>query len=85
LEFGRFDDTIDYMLVANIITRKIHAKWHERAENYLTSKDKSDKPTTIGDYHTKKPTNFSIRPPLNKRFLARLPAKCANTASRFSW
>ena len=26
LEFGRFDNTIDYMLVANILTRKIHAR-----------------------------------------------------------
>ena len=47
LEFGRFDNTIDYMLVANIITRKIHAKWRERTEKYLTSKDKADKPTQL--------------------------------------
>ena len=47
LEFGRFDNTIDYMLVANIITRKIHAKWRERTEKYLTSKNKADKPTQL--------------------------------------
>ena len=47
LEFGRFDNSIDYMLVANIITRKIHAKWRERTEKYLTSKDKADKPTQL--------------------------------------
>jgi DNA helicase HerA-like ATPase len=47
LEFGRFDNSIDYMLVANIITRKIHAKWRERTEKYLTSKNKADKPTQL--------------------------------------
>ena len=47
LEFGRFDNTIDYMLVANIITRKIHARWRERTELYLTSKNKADKPPQL--------------------------------------
>ncbi len=47
LEFGRFDNTIDYMLVANIITRKIHARWRERTELYLTSKNRADKPPQL--------------------------------------
>lgn len=47
LEFGRFDNTIDYMLVANIITRKIHARWREKTERYLTSKNKADKPPQL--------------------------------------
>jgi len=47
LEFGRFDNTIDYMLVANILTRKIHARWRERTEAYLTSKNSADKPPQL--------------------------------------
>ncbi len=47
LEFGRFDNAIDYMLVANIITRKIHQRWRERTEAYLTSKDPADKPPQL--------------------------------------
>ena len=47
LEFGKFDHTIDYMLVANIITRKIHQRWRERTEAYLTSKNPADKPPQL--------------------------------------
>jgi DNA helicase HerA-like ATPase len=47
LEFGRFDNAIDYMLVANIITRKIHQRWRERTEAYLTSKDPAQKPPQL--------------------------------------
>ncbi len=47
LEFGRFDNTIDYMLVANILTRKIHSRWRERTEAYLTSKQSGDKPPQL--------------------------------------
>jgi hypothetical protein len=47
LEFGKFDHSIDYMLVANIITRKIHQRWRERTEAYLTSKNPADKPPQL--------------------------------------
>ena len=47
LEFGKYDHSIDYMLVANIITRKIHQRWRERTENYLTSKNPADKPPQL--------------------------------------
>ena len=47
LEFGKYDHSIDYMLVANIITRKIHQRWRERTEAYLTSKNPADKPPQL--------------------------------------
>jgi len=47
LEFGRFDNAIDYMLVANVITRQIHQRWRERTEVYLTTKDVGQKPPQL--------------------------------------
>jgi len=35
LEFGRFSDITAYILVANLLTRRIHAQYRERTERYL--------------------------------------------------
>lgn len=37
LEFGRFNRPLPYMLVANVITRRIHRIWSEKAEKYVQS------------------------------------------------
>ena len=44
LEFGQHNSTLAYMLVANIITRRIHASWIEQTERYLQSKNPGDRP-----------------------------------------
>jgi len=35
LEFGRFDDVTAYILVANLLTRRIHAQYRERMERAM--------------------------------------------------
>lgn len=47
LEFGRHGDALSYMLVANIITRRIHRRWVEQTNQFLRTKDVSDKPRPL--------------------------------------
>ncbi len=47
LEFGQHNSTLAYMLVANIITRRIHQRWVEQTEKYLQSKRESDRPRPL--------------------------------------
>ncbi len=47
LSFGRYDEPLAYMLVANILTRRIHQRWREQTETYLRSKDESARPRPL--------------------------------------
>jgi len=47
LEFGRYRTPLPYMLVANIITRRIHRRWEEQTEEYQRTKDPGDKPRQL--------------------------------------
>jgi hypothetical protein len=47
LKFGRHDSTLAYMLVANIITRRIHRRWIEQTEKFLHSKQAADQPRQL--------------------------------------
>jgi DNA helicase HerA-like ATPase len=47
LEFGQHNSSLSYMLVANIITRRIHQRWVAQTEAYLQSKRDSDKPRPL--------------------------------------
>jgi uncharacterized protein len=47
LEFGRYRDALAYMLVANIITRRIHRRWVDQTEEFLRSKNVADKPRQL--------------------------------------
>lgn len=47
VEFGSSDDLLSYMLVANIITRHIHAKYKEKVNAFNRSKNAADKPRRI--------------------------------------
>ena len=47
LEFGRHNSTRAYLLVVNIITRRIHRRWVEQTERYIRTKDASDKPRPL--------------------------------------
>ncbi len=47
LEFGQYKDALSYMLVANILTRRIHARWVEQTEKYWASRQASDKPRPL--------------------------------------
>jgi DNA helicase HerA-like ATPase len=47
LEFGRYNDALSYMLVANIITRRIHRRWVERTEEFTRTKNIADKPRQL--------------------------------------
>ncbi|MEP7191143.1 MAG: ATP-binding protein, partial [Roseiflexaceae bacterium] len=40
-------DALAYMLVANIITRRIHRRWVDQTEEYLRSKNVADKPRQL--------------------------------------
>jgi DNA helicase HerA-like ATPase len=47
LEFGSHNNSLVYMLVANIITRRIHRRWVEWTERYIKSKNEADKPRPL--------------------------------------
>jgi uncharacterized protein len=44
LQFGRHSTLLDYMLVANILTRRIHAAYTDQVLKYDGSRDAADKP-----------------------------------------
>ena len=44
LQFGRHSRLLDYMLVANILTRRIHAAYTDQVLKYDGSRDAADKP-----------------------------------------
>jgi DNA helicase HerA-like ATPase len=47
LEFGQHNSTLAYMLVANIITRRIHRHWIDQTEQFLRSKNEGDRPRQL--------------------------------------
>jgi DNA helicase HerA-like ATPase len=47
LEFGQYRSPLAYMLVANIITRRIHRRWVEQTERFLNTKNVGDKPRQL--------------------------------------
>jgi uncharacterized protein len=47
LEFGQHNDMLSYMLVANIITRRIHRRWIEQTERFLRTQQQSDRPRQL--------------------------------------
>jgi len=47
LEFGSYHDVLSYVLVANVITRRIHARWVHQTQRYLQSKDPKDRPRQL--------------------------------------
>lgn len=47
VEFGNFTSSFVYLLIANIITRRIHAEYIERTEKFLGSQKEEDKPVQL--------------------------------------
>lgn len=47
LKFGRHDNTLAYMLVANMLTRRIHRRWVEQTEHFLHTKNEADRPRQL--------------------------------------
>lgn len=45
LSFGNYQSDLDYLLVANILTRKVRAEWERRSEEYFAGK--GSKPTPL--------------------------------------
>ncbi len=46
-EFGRYDDLKVYLLVANVITRRLRAKYEEKTTTYLRTDNPADKPQQL--------------------------------------
>lgn len=47
LEFGRVSNMLAYLLVANLITRRIHQAWVGDAEKYMATQDLRDRPRPL--------------------------------------
>ncbi len=47
IEFGNYTSTFVYLLIANIITRRIHHEYVERTEKFLGSQRKEDEPCKL--------------------------------------
>jgi len=47
VEFGNHTSTMAYLLIANIITRRIHSEYVKKTEKFLGSQNKSDEPKKL--------------------------------------
>lgn len=47
LSFGRYDNDIDYLMVSNILTRRIRQVWEEKTNEYHRTKDRSVLPRPL--------------------------------------
>ncbi len=47
VEFGEYDNMMSYLLVANIITRRVEEAYKERTEIYLRTQNDADKPKQL--------------------------------------
>jgi len=47
VQYGRYDSLLDYLLVANIITRRIRRRYEEWAERYWQTRDEADRPKPL--------------------------------------
>lgn len=47
IEFGNFTQTFVYLLIANIITRRIHQEYIQRTEHFLGTQQEADKPRQL--------------------------------------
>jgi DNA helicase HerA-like ATPase len=47
LEFGQHSSSLIYMLVANMITRRIHRRWIDQTQKFLRSKNSADQPRPL--------------------------------------
>ncbi len=47
LEFGRVSSMLSYLLVANLISRRIHESWVNQAEKYMATQDSKDRPRPL--------------------------------------
>lgn len=47
LDFGRYDSTLAYMLVANIITRRIHSRWTQQTQTFQNTRNEADRPRQL--------------------------------------
>jgi DNA helicase HerA-like ATPase len=47
LEFGEHDSSLIYMLVANIVTRRIHRRWVEQTNRAIQSQNNADRPRPL--------------------------------------
>lgn len=47
LDFGSYDSSLAYMLVANIITRRIHERWEQQTRAYNESEQRTNKPRQL--------------------------------------
>ncbi len=47
LSFGKYESDLDYLLVSNLITRKIREKWEEKTNKYRSQGDTPPRPLVI--------------------------------------
>ncbi|HTE17894.1 MAG TPA: ATP-binding protein, partial [Armatimonadota bacterium] len=47
IDFGRYNRLTHYILVANILTRRIDEKWREKTEKYLSAPERHPKPPKL--------------------------------------
>ncbi|MGB9879384.1 MAG: ATP-binding protein, partial [Anaerolineae bacterium] len=47
LQFGRHNSVLDYLLVSNLVTRRVRQRYEEKTRRYEESKDPKDKPRPL--------------------------------------
>ncbi|MEA3439523.1 MAG: ATP-binding protein [Chloroflexota bacterium] len=47
LSFGRFENDLDYLLVSNLLTRRIRQAWEKRTNHFRTTNEKEPRPLVV--------------------------------------
>ena len=68
IEFGNFTSTFCYLLIANIITRRIHAEYIKKTEKFLGSQNEADEPQKINDHHRRSAQIFKPKRSTSNNF-----------------
>ena len=82
LTFGEHDSDLDYLLVSNILTRRIRQHWVQKTEKHKTHNDPARGRCSLP---SKRPTNCSTRASPARPPLVSSPASCANISSPCWW
>ena len=81
IEFGNYTSTLCYLLIANILSRRIHTAYIEKTERYLGSQRNQDEPKkliiAIEEAHK------FLNPRAARQTILLLHEKCVNTMCHF--
>lgn len=83
LSFGEYDSELDYLLVSNILTRRIRQHWVKKKRR--PTNQRTNRRPGSWSLPSKRPTNCSTHRYLARQLLGLLPGNCASIMSPYWW